>query len=87
MKRHKTEYEKKKSRINYKITTFLEPIREPRAARHPMSPNAQFDKTHPGETEHTNPCTFDRTPEREVAAMKAGMKYKQLTFLKIFIFD
>lgn len=45
-----------------------------------MSPNAQFDKTHQGETEHPNPCTFDRTPEREVAAMKAGMKYKQLTF-------
>lgn len=46
---------KKKSWINYKITTFLEPIREPRAARHPMSPNAQIDKTHQGETETHKP--------------------------------
>lgn len=66
---------------------FFEPIREPRAARHLMSPNAQIDKTHQGETEHTNPCTFGRTLEKEVAAMKEGMKYKQLTFKKIFIFD
>jgi len=83
---------KKKKPDKLQNHNFFEPIREPRAARHPMSPNAQIDKTHQGETEHTNPCTFgrkrrERWLEKEVAAMKAGMKYKQLTFKKIFIFD